>query len=518
MLGVCLAAGICLTVPAQSFTNLDFEEVTLIGDYVTLPGWTGYSGTQVISVFPTNAVSLGGPVISVIDTNCPPHLVNNVYYSVPHLKYAVVLQAGTIPVGPTHIFEPVLVAIAQTGTVATTAQSIRFSASPVADLAKLQVTFNGIPLPLAVRTVMTNRQVLFGADISAFAGQTGELRFCATAPPRLLGFFQEMNWVLLDYILFSSTPLAAAPVILTPPQSNSVALTGSTDFTVSASGYPTPAYQWFFQGTNAVAGGTAPALTLTNVQASQAGLYTVVVSNVYGAVTSTPALLTVLEPGILSQPSTRTAEIGSTAGFRLTAVGSDLLCQWYFKSQPIGSASTNLGLRLVNVQPTNAGRYMAVVSNALGCVTSSVVELGVIPPVQRRQVPAIGVTGEAGTSPDLLSADAVDLGWLRLGSVTLTATQQYYPDLSMPLPPQRFFRTAQDSPGLPPVLQMSLATELTLTGAIGSQVRVDYINQFGPTNAWVPLNTVTLTNAAQSYIDFSSHQQPARLYRLAPVP
>ena len=72
--------------------------------------------------------------------------------------------------------------------------------------------------------------------------------------------------------------------------------------------------------------------------------------------------------------------------------------------------------------------------------------------------------------------------------------------------------------GLPPVLDLSLATELTLTGVIGSHVRVDYINQFGPTDAWVTLDTVSLTNTTQPYFDFSMFRQTARLYRLMLVP
>ena len=49
-------------------------------------------------------------------------------------------------------------------------------------------------------------------------------------------------------------------------------------------------------GTNAPSGATNAFLGLTNVQAVQAGAYTVVVTNQMGAVTSTPALLSVIPP------------------------------------------------------------------------------------------------------------------------------------------------------------------------------------------------------------------------------
>ena len=59
---------------------------------------------------------------------------------------------------------------------------------------------------------------------------------------------------------------------------------------------------------------------------------------------------------------------------------------------------------------------------------------------------------------------------------------------------------------------------VTLTGAVGKAVRVDYINQFGPTDAWVTLDTVILTNTTQLYFDVSAIGQPPRLWRIVPVP
>jgi hypothetical protein len=57
-----------------------------------------------------------------------------------------------------------------------------------------------------------------------------------------------------------------------------------------------------------------------------------------------------------------------------------------------------------------------------------------------------------------------------------------------------------------------------LTGTIGHSVRLDYINQFGPIDAWVTLATVPLTNTSQLYFDVSAHGQPPRLYRVVPLP
>ena len=69
-----------------------------------------------------------------------------------------------------------------------------------------------------------------------------------------------------------------------------------------------------------------------------------------------------------------------------------------------------------------------------------------------------------------------------------------------------------------PSLDLHLVPAIMLTGNIGGLVRVDYINRFGPTDAWLTLATVTLTNTSQLYFDISAPGQPERLYRLVQVP
>ena len=60
-------------------------------------------------------------------------------------------------------------------------------------------------------------------------------------------------------------------------------------------------FQWHFNGTN-LQGAVDAALTLTNVQLAQAGTYTVLVTNAFGSVLSSNAVLTVLDPWIVGQP------------------------------------------------------------------------------------------------------------------------------------------------------------------------------------------------------------------------
>jgi uncharacterized delta-60 repeat protein len=88
---------------------------------------------------------------------------------------------------------------------------------------------------------------------------------------------------------------AFPPVITSQPTNQTVFAGGTATFSVAASGALPLSYQWNFNGTNIVEA-TNATLTLTNVQLSQAGNYAVLVTNAYGSVLSSNAVLTVNPP------------------------------------------------------------------------------------------------------------------------------------------------------------------------------------------------------------------------------
>jgi hypothetical protein len=194
--------------------------------------------------------------------------------------------------------------------------------------------------------------------------------------------------------------------------------------------------------------------------------------------------------------------------------------QWYFTGTNALGGATNAFVQLTNVQPSQAGAYTVVVTNLMGAVTSAPALLSVIPPVVRTVVPAVHLPGGTGSLLHLECADSLAATappWSSFTNVTLGSGPQLCFDLSQPPPAQRFYRTWQTN-GPQPVLDLSLATEIPLAGAIGSSVRIDSINAIGPTDAWVTMNTVLLTNTTQLYFDVTAFRQPTRLYRLVPVP
>jgi len=174
------------------------------------------------------------------------------------------------------------------------------------------------------------------------------------------------------------------PVITNQPISGATNLVGTTNalFNVVAGGTPAPTYQWYFNTNTLLTGQTAATLTLTNIQLTNAGTYSVVVTNVAGAVTSSPALLTVWQsPVITSQPTGTTNTAGQPVNFSVTAGGTaPLSYKWLFNTNTALLNATNATLSLANARLSQAGTYAVVVTNVAGGVTSSPAILGIILP------------------------------------------------------------------------------------------------------------------------------------------
>jgi len=91
-------------------------------------------------------------------------------------------------------------------------------------------------------------------------------------------------------VLLNSTP--SLPIIITQPVNQTVTVGSNATFSVVAAGSGPLSYQWNF-GLQKISGATNALLTLTNVQSAQAGGYTVLVTNVYGSLLSSNAILTI---------------------------------------------------------------------------------------------------------------------------------------------------------------------------------------------------------------------------------
>ena len=152
-------------------------------------------------------------------------------------------------------------------------------------------------------------------------------------------------------------------------------------------------------------GSASNILSLVNVLGPDSGIYTVVVSNLAGAVTSSPpAVLTVIDPVITAQPLSRTNHAGSVAVFSAQACGTAPEYQWYRDGEAV-SEGTQAELVLSGVTEGDAGGYSVVASNAYGSVSSSPASLTVWDLPVITAAPSSG-TNLAGTTA-VLSVQAV---------------------------------------------------------------------------------------------------------------
>jgi hypothetical protein len=182
--------------------------------------------------------------------------------------------------------------------------------------------------------------------------------------------------VMKDFTI-QAGPATNPPVITAQPQSQTNSVGVNVAFSVTATGTAPLAYQWRFGGTN-IPSGINNVLSITNIQATNAGNYTVVVTNSVGSVTSSVAVLAVITaPVITTNPVSQTIVQGGTASFSVAAVGlQPLSYQWQFNGTNISGATTNL-YSISNAQLTNVGNYTVLVTNTAGSVTSSIAALTV---------------------------------------------------------------------------------------------------------------------------------------------
>ena len=188
-----------------------------------------------------------------------------------------------------------------------------------------------------------------------------------------------------------------APTITTQPKSVTAAAGDSVKFTVKASG-SNLTYQWYYKkpsestwNISSAASAKTATYSVTAKDTYNGYSYRCVVSNSYGKATSQTATLTVTsasKPVITSQPSNASVSIGNTVKYTVTATGSNLTYQWYYRtdssdSWKISSASGNKTNTLsFTAKESYSGRqYKCAVKNSSGTTNSNIVSLTVVPKI-----------------------------------------------------------------------------------------------------------------------------------------
>ena len=122
------------------------------------------------------------------------------------------------------------------------------------------------------------------------------------------------------------TAAPVVPTITTQPTAQTVTAGQPATFSVVATGTAPLSYQWK-KGSNNIAGATSSSYTTPATAIGDSGaVFTVVVSNSAGTVTSSNAALTVnaavVAPAIATQPTAQTVTAGNTATFTVVATGT----------------------------------------------------------------------------------------------------------------------------------------------------------------------------------------------------
>ncbi len=171
------------------------------------------------------------------------------------------------------------------------------------------------------------------------------------------------------------------PVITTQLQPTVKVIEGTTlTLKIEADSTPTPTYKWYKNDT-LLTGQTAAEFSKTNVTASDAGEYFVMVSNGIGSgVTSTKAVVTVrLKATITSDPVAATANEGGSVTFTVNAAGDAPLSYQWLKDGQVINGATDTIYNYTNAVTTDSGKNFAcVVSNMFSKDTSAAAALRVI--------------------------------------------------------------------------------------------------------------------------------------------
>jgi len=195
-----------------NFQNLDFESAVVpnvppdqfvypISLTNILPGWTGYYNTNQGQFGSYNGVPMSRVNIGLVDGHTS-------YYSnfVIEGYFTAVLQTGNV--NPPLTYGSA--GIGQTSLIPGDARSLLFDARMLEGFtSNVLATVNGQVLPFTQVSAGANF-IRYGIDISAFAGQTAEIRF--TAEPGF-GLPDPYTGVLLDNIQFSSSAIPEPSVL-----------------------------------------------------------------------------------------------------------------------------------------------------------------------------------------------------------------------------------------------------------------------------------------------------------------
>ncbi|MBI4625263.1 MAG: immunoglobulin domain-containing protein [Verrucomicrobia bacterium] len=224
-------------------------------------------------------------------------------------------------------------------------------------------------------------------------------------------------------------PTPVAPAITTQPANVTVNAGQPASFTVSATGTPSPSYQWR-KNDNSILGAINATYSIAAAQANDAGRYDVIVSNSAGAFISAAATLTVnVAPAITVQPASVTVNPGQGATFIIVATGTPAPSYQWRKDGNSISGATAANYSIPVVQSGDAGRYDVIISNIAGALISAAATLTVnlAPTITAQPTSVIVNPGQTATfTVSATATPAPSYQWRKDGAAIAGATNATY--------------------------------------------------------------------------------------------
>jgi len=271
--------------------------------------------------------------------------------------------------------------------------------------------------------------------------------------PYVIAAQSATNW------LYGWTP-QVAPNILTNPASLSVTQGQLVGFAISATGIQTPAFQWCHDGLS-ISGATSATYSIAGAVRTNAGNYTVVVSNGSGSVTSSVATLTYT--GNVA-PVAATSTCTRPAGYPLIiAIAGNLSTNWSdADADPLaltgGISSTNVAA----VSYDNSSVYYTNANDVADQINYTISD------------------GQGGTAAGVIN---VVVGPAPASSVA------------------------------EPLVNGDRTVTLNFSGVAGYTYQVDAATNLTPPVVWTPVSTNTAVGGTWQFTDTQTTNYPDRFYR-----